>query len=88
MNKFFTVLLFPPRLRLITVLFLVQKTVSGGIIPAYCLSLIDFKELITYTQDLKVAAALAAVGRATAEEHAVRGESTELRRRPEPAGSR
>ena len=42
--------------------------------------------LITYTQDLKAADDLVGVGRvATAEVHAVRDVSTDLRRRPEVA---
>ena len=49
------------------------------------------KNLITYTQDLIVAAALdfEVVERAATEEaHAVRVVKAVLRRRPEPAGSR
>ena len=47
------------------------------------------KNLITYTQDPKVAVALVGVVRvAIAEAHVVRVGSVALRRRPEPAGSR
>ena len=45
--------------------------------------------LITYTQDIKAAAALAVAVRAASDEvHAGRVVSIVLRRRPEPAGSR
>ena len=81
MNKFFTVLLFPPRLRLVTVLFLVQKTVSGVLSPLTVNHLSTFKNLITYTQDLTGAVELEAAARvaiAIVEVHVVRALSVLL----------
>ena len=63
-------------------------TEKRGKIPASSKSLIDFKNLITYTQDLKAAALGDAGGAATAEVHVVRGVSAALRRRPEQVRSR